>query len=43
MTIVIQRQKKEFVYAVVDSASVGLVSDTFTIVKYADATIFVIR
>ena len=39
----IQRLKKEFDYVVIDSAPVGLVSDTFTIAKYADATIFVMR
>ncbi len=39
----IQRLKKEFDYVVIDSAQVGLVSETFTIAKYADATIFVMR
>lgn len=39
----IQRLKKEFDYVVIDSAPVGLVSDTFAIAKYADATIFVMR
>lgn len=39
----IQRLKKEFDYVVIDSAPVWLLSDTFTIAKYADATIFVMR
>lgn len=35
--------KREFDYVVLDSAPVGVVSDTFMISKYADACIFVVR
>jgi len=35
--------KKEFDYIVLDTAPVGVVSDTFMLAKYADACIYVIR
>jgi len=35
--------KKEFDYVVLDSAPVGVVSDTFMLSKYADACIFIVR
>ena len=35
--------KKEFDYVVIDSAPVGVVSDTFLLSKYADASIYVVR
>jgi len=35
--------KKEFNYIVIDSAPVGVVSDTFMLAKYADACLYVIR
>ncbi len=35
--------KKEFDYVVIDSAPVGVVSDTFLISKYSDACIYVVR
>lgn len=35
--------KKEFNYIVIDSAPVGVVSDTFMLAKYADACLYVVR
>ena len=35
--------KKEFNYIVIDTAPVGVVSDTFMLAKYADACLYVIR
>jgi len=35
--------KKEFDYIVLDTAPVGVVSDTFMLAKYADACIYVVR
>ncbi|OFY38959.1 MAG: hypothetical protein A2X18_05585 [Bacteroidetes bacterium GWF2_40_14] len=35
--------KKEFDYVVIDTAPVGVVSDTFLLSKYADASIYVVR
>ena len=35
--------RKEFDYIVVDSAPVGVVSDTFLLAKYVHATLFVVR
>ncbi len=39
----IHELKKEFDYVVIDSAPVGVVSDTFMLSKYADACIYVVR
>jgi capsular exopolysaccharide synthesis family protein len=39
----ITQLKKEFDYLVIDSAPVGVVSDTFLISKYTDACIYVVR
>ena len=39
----INQLKKEFDYLVIDSAPVGVVSDTFLISKYTDACIYVVR
>jgi len=35
--------REHYDYIIVDSAPVGLVSDTFTLAKYADATVYVCR
>ncbi|MFA5849842.1 MAG: polysaccharide biosynthesis tyrosine autokinase [Bacteroidales bacterium] len=35
--------KKEFDYVVLDSAPVGVVSDTFMLSKYADACVYIVR
>lgn len=35
--------RRDFDYIVIDSAPVGLVSDTFMVSKYADATVYVMR
>lgn len=35
--------KKEFNYIVIDTAPVGVVSDTFMLAKYADACLYVVR
>lgn len=39
----IHQLKKEYDYVVIDSAPVGVVSDTFLISKYSDACIYVVR
>jgi len=39
----IHELKKEFDYVVIDSAPVGVVSDTFMISKYADACLYIVR
>ncbi len=43
MRIIMEMLRKEYDYIILDTAPVGLVSDTFQIGKYTDVTVFVCR
>ena len=43
VNVLIEDLKKQYDYVVIDSAPIGLVSDTFSLTKYTDVTLYVTR
>lgn len=43
MALLLDQLKADYDYVVIDSAPIGLVTDTLLITKYADATLYVVR
>lgn len=43
LTVFIEDLKRRYDYVVIDSAPIGLVSDTFSLTKYSDVTLYVTR